>query len=72
MSSPQKPIEEWTLETFRKVIDLNLTAAFICTREAVRQFKKQTPIGGQEVYNFHSLSLSPALLTNNILPPITS
>ncbi|KAF5362907.1 hypothetical protein D9758_007119 [Tetrapyrgos nigripes] len=51
MSSPQKPIEEWTLDTFRKVVDVNLTAAFICTREAVRQFKKQSPQGGRIINN---------------------
>ncbi|KAK7464700.1 hypothetical protein VKT23_005907 [Stygiomarasmius scandens] len=51
MSSAQVPIEEWSLETFRKVIDVNLIATFICTREAVKQFKVQSPPGGRIINN---------------------
>lgn len=39
------------METFRKVVDVNLTAAFIGTQHAFRQFKKQTPVGGRIINN---------------------
>ncbi|THV04467.1 NAD(P)-binding protein [Dendrothele bispora CBS 962.96] len=51
MSSPQVPIEESSMDIFRKVIDVNLVAAFVCTREAVRQFKLQSPPGGRIINN---------------------
>ena len=45
--SPQVPIEEVPLETFQQVINVNLTGTFLCTREAVKIFKAQTPSGGE-------------------------
>jgi glucose 1-dehydrogenase len=35
------PFTELTLEDWRRVIDVNLTGAFICAQEAVRRFRKQ-------------------------------
>lgn len=35
------PIEDMTLAQWRKVIDVNLTGQFLCTREAVREFKRR-------------------------------
>jgi glucose 1-dehydrogenase len=35
------PVDEMTLEQWRRVIDVNLTGVFLCTREAIRIFKKQ-------------------------------
>ncbi|TFK85614.1 short-chain dehydrogenase/reductase SDR [Polyporus arcularius HHB13444] len=43
--SAQTPIEDTSLETFQKVINVNLVGTFLCTREAVRIFKSQTPQG---------------------------
>ena len=44
--SAQTPIEDTSLETFQNVINVNLVGTFLCTREAVRIFKAQTPQGG--------------------------
>ena len=33
--------DEMTLEEWQKVIDVNLTGYFLCSREAIKQFKKQ-------------------------------
>ncbi len=46
INSPQVPIEEVSLETFQSVINVNLIGTFLCTREAVKIFKSQTPQGG--------------------------
>jgi len=35
------PIEDLTLETWRKVVDVNLTGPFLCAREAMRIMKRQ-------------------------------
>jgi glucose 1-dehydrogenase len=35
------PVDEMTMEQWQRVIDVNLTGVFLCTREAVRIFKKQ-------------------------------
>jgi NAD(P)-dependent dehydrogenase (short-subunit alcohol dehydrogenase family) len=40
-----------TLEQWRRVIDVNLTGAFLCTRAAVRLMKEQTPRGGRIINN---------------------
>jgi NAD(P)-dependent dehydrogenase (short-subunit alcohol dehydrogenase family) len=48
---PAVPIEELTIEQWRHVIDANLTGAFLCTQEAVRVMKTQTPRGGRIINN---------------------
>jgi glucose 1-dehydrogenase len=35
------PVDEMTLQQWQRVIDVNLTGAFLCAREAIRIFKKQ-------------------------------
>jgi glucose 1-dehydrogenase len=35
------PVDEMTMEQWQRVIDVNLTGVFLCTREAIRIFKKQ-------------------------------
>lgn len=42
----QVPIEELSLDAFQQVINVNLIGTFLCTREAVRIFKAQSPQGG--------------------------
>jgi NAD(P)-dependent dehydrogenase (short-subunit alcohol dehydrogenase family) len=49
------PIEEITLKYWQEVIDVNLTAAFMCSREAIRIMKAQTPQGGR-IINIGSVS----------------
>jgi NAD(P)-dependent dehydrogenase (short-subunit alcohol dehydrogenase family) len=40
-----------TVEQWRRVIDVNLTAVFLCTRAAFPLMKEQTPSGGQIINN---------------------
>jgi len=49
------PIEDITLKYWREVLDVNLTAAFLCSREAVKLMKAQTPQGGR-IINIGSVS----------------
>ncbi|KAH9829701.1 short-chain dehydrogenase/reductase SDR [Rhodofomes roseus] len=45
------PIEELSLEKFQQVTSINLVGTFLCTREAVKVFKAQTPQGGRIINN---------------------
>jgi NAD(P)-dependent dehydrogenase (short-subunit alcohol dehydrogenase family) len=45
------PLEDLPLETWRRVVDTNLTGTFICTQEAIRIMKAQTPRGGRIINN---------------------
>jgi NAD(P)-dependent dehydrogenase (short-subunit alcohol dehydrogenase family) len=49
--APAVPLEELTVEQWRRVVDVNLTGAFLCTREAFRLMKGQTPRGGRIINN---------------------
>jgi NAD(P)-dependent dehydrogenase (short-subunit alcohol dehydrogenase family) len=49
--APAVPLEELSLEQWRRVIDVNLTGAFLGTRAAFRLMKEQTPRGGRIINN---------------------
>ena len=49
--APAVPLEELTDEQWRRVIEVNLTGAFLCTREAFRLMKDQVPRGGRIINN---------------------
>jgi len=51
MGLPAGPMEDIKIEDWQKVVDLNLTACFMCAQEAIRMFKAQTPQGGRIVNN---------------------
>jgi NAD(P)-dependent dehydrogenase (short-subunit alcohol dehydrogenase family) len=51
LTAPAVPLEELPLEHWRAVVDVNLTGAFLCTREAFRVMKAQTPRGGRVINN---------------------
>jgi len=44
-------LEELTVEQWKKVVDTNLTGAFLCTQEAFRIMKDQDPRGGRIINN---------------------
>ena len=44
-------LEDLTFEQWRRVIDTNLTGAFLCTQEAFRIMKAQDPRGGRIINN---------------------
>ena len=50
-NAPGIPIEELSIEQWQRVVDVNLTGAFLCTREAFKLMKSQTPAGGRIVNN---------------------
>lgn len=47
MVHPPALIEDLPIEAFRTVMEVNVTGAVICTREAFKVFKAQNPQGGQ-------------------------
>ena len=49
--APPVPMDELPVTEWRRVVDLNLTGVFLCTREAFRLMKKQTPQGGRIINN---------------------
>jgi NAD(P)-dependent dehydrogenase (short-subunit alcohol dehydrogenase family) len=50
-NAPGIPLEELTFEQWKSVVDANLTGAFLCTQEAFRIMKGQTPRGGRIINN---------------------
>ena len=51
IGAPAMPLEELPLETWRKVVDTNLTGMFLCTQEAIKLMKSQAPRGGHIINN---------------------
>ncbi len=51
IGAPAVPMEELPLETWKKVVDTNLTGVFVCTQEAVKIMKAQDPKGGRIINN---------------------
>lgn len=49
--APPVPLEELTFEQWRRVVDVNLTGAFLCTQAAFRLMKDQSPRGGRIINN---------------------
>jgi NAD(P)-dependent dehydrogenase (short-subunit alcohol dehydrogenase family) len=49
--TPPMPMEDIPLEQWKRVVDTNLTGAFLCTQEAIRMMKAQTPRGGRIINN---------------------
>ena len=48
---PATPLEDLKVEDFRRVVDINLTGPFLCTQEAFRLMKSQSPMGGRIINN---------------------
>lgn len=44
-------LEDLTYEQWKSVVDVNLTGAFLCTQEAFKIMKSQTPQGGRIINN---------------------
>ena len=51
IGAPAKPLEELTLDQWQRVINTNLTGAFLCTQQAFKTMKNQDPIGGRIINN---------------------
>jgi NAD(P)-dependent dehydrogenase (short-subunit alcohol dehydrogenase family) len=51
ISAPAVPLEDLTYAQWKSVVDINLTGSFLCTQEAFKLMKSQTPRGGRIVNN---------------------
>ena len=51
VGAPGVNMEELTFEQWKNVVDINLTGVFLCTQEAIRIMKDQSPRGGRIINN---------------------
>ncbi len=49
--APPVPLEDLELAAWKRVVDINLTGAFLCTQHAFRIMKAQDPRGGRIINN---------------------
>jgi NAD(P)-dependent dehydrogenase (short-subunit alcohol dehydrogenase family) len=49
--APAIPMDELTVEQWKAVVDVNLTAVFLCTQQAFKLMKNQSPRGGRIINN---------------------
>jgi NAD(P)-dependent dehydrogenase (short-subunit alcohol dehydrogenase family) len=51
IGTPPIPMEDLSFEQWKAVVDTNLNGVFLCTQEAIRIMKAQTPRGGRIINN---------------------
>lgn len=51
MGLPAVPMEDITFEQWNAIVGANLTGAFLCTQQAMKLMKAQTPRGGRIINN---------------------
>jgi NAD(P)-dependent dehydrogenase (short-subunit alcohol dehydrogenase family) len=51
IGAPPVPLDELSVEQWKAVVDINLTGAFLCTQQAFKLMKSQTPRGGRIINN---------------------
>jgi NAD(P)-dependent dehydrogenase (short-subunit alcohol dehydrogenase family) len=51
IGAPAVNMEDLTFEQWKNVVDINLTGSFLCTQEAIRIMKDQSPRGGRIINN---------------------
>ena len=59
MGAPRVPIEDLKEEDWRKTVDVNLTGSFLCSQQAIKLMKNQSPQGGRIVNNGSVSAHSP-------------
>jgi NAD(P)-dependent dehydrogenase (short-subunit alcohol dehydrogenase family) len=57
--APPRPLEDVEIDDWRRVLDTNITGAFLCTRAAFRLMKAQNPRGGRIINNGSLSAASP-------------
>src|SRR5881396_550634 len=50
-TAPAIPMEDLSIEQWNRVVETNLTGAFLCTQEAIKLMKDQEPRGGRIINN---------------------
>jgi NAD(P)-dependent dehydrogenase (short-subunit alcohol dehydrogenase family) len=51
MGAPAVPMDELTWEQWKAVVDVNLNAVFLCTQQAFKLMRHQSPRGGRIINN---------------------
>jgi len=51
VGAPAVAFDELSVDDWKRVVDVNLTGAFLCAREAFRVMKRQRPRGGRIINN---------------------
>ena len=51
IGAPPVMLEDLTYEQWKAVVDINLTGSFLCTQEAIKIMKDQSPRGGRIINN---------------------
>jgi NAD(P)-dependent dehydrogenase (short-subunit alcohol dehydrogenase family) len=59
VGAPPVELDALSVEQWQHVVDVNLTGTFLCTREAFRLMKSQTPRGGRIINNGSISAQSP-------------
>ena len=63
VGAPAVPLEELPFDKWKAAVDTNLTGTFLCTQEAFRIMKDQTPRGGRIINNGSISAHAPRPLT---------
>ena len=58
--APKKLIEDLTYEDWQNVVDANLTGTFLCSQEAIKIMKNQSPMGGRIINNGSISAYAPS------------
>lgn len=59
MNIAATPLQDVTIEQWQAVVDANLTGTFLCTQEAFRLMRRQSPRGGRIINNGSISALVP-------------
>jgi NAD(P)-dependent dehydrogenase (short-subunit alcohol dehydrogenase family) len=59
LGAPTVALEDITFEQWRAVVETNLSGAFLCTQEAFRLMKRQSPRGGRIINNGSISAMAP-------------
>jgi NAD(P)-dependent dehydrogenase (short-subunit alcohol dehydrogenase family) len=59
IGAPPLPLDELPVETWRAVVEVNLTGAFLCARQAMAWMKRQSPRGGRIINNGSVAAYAP-------------
>src|SRR4051812_47940711 len=67
--APPIPLEDLTVEQWRRVVDTNLTGPFLCTQAAFKLMKAQDPRGGRVINNGSISARAPPPESAPYTPP---
>lgn len=59
LNAPGVPIEDLPYETWKSIVDVNLTGTFLCAQAAFRLMKEQVPRGGRIINNGSIAAFAP-------------